>query len=88
MFFVTLTVYNMLFIVLIVFEELHRIVLQSDLLFHLLADSLHVHVVVFVILVIDLICHNPSLGFTTKARACKVAGKEGARESHHMFSGV
>jgi hypothetical protein len=25
-----------------------------------------------------LICHNPSLGFTTKVRGCKVAGQEGS----------
>jgi hypothetical protein len=24
------------------------------------------------------ICHNPSLGLTTKVRACKVAGQEGS----------
>jgi len=24
------------------------------------------------------LCHNPSLGLTTKARACKVAGQEGS----------
>jgi hypothetical protein len=33
-------------------------------------------------------CHNPSLGLATKARACKVAGQEEARESLFMFSGV
>jgi hypothetical protein len=24
------------------------------------------------------VCHNPNLGFVTKARACKVAGQEGS----------
>jgi hypothetical protein len=24
------------------------------------------------------VCHNPSLGLTTKARACEVAGQEGS----------
>jgi hypothetical protein len=33
-------------------------------------------------------CHNPNLGITTKARACKVASQEDARESHLMFLGV
>ncbi len=43
------------FIVLIELEELHRIALQSNLLFYFLADPLQVHVVVLLILVIDLI---------------------------------
>jgi hypothetical protein len=34
------------------------------------------------------ICHNPSLGFTTKARACKVVGQKWARESHFMLPGT
>ncbi len=33
-------------------------------------------------------CRNPSLGFTTKARACKGAGQEEARESHLMLPSV
>jgi hypothetical protein len=34
------------------------------------------------------ICHNPSLGLMTKARACKVARQEWAQESHFMIPGV
>jgi hypothetical protein len=34
------------------------------------------------------LCHNPSLGITTKARVCKGAGQEEAQESHLMFLGV
>jgi len=30
-------------------------------------------------------CRNPSLGFTTKARVCKVVGQEGSRESHNIL---
>jgi hypothetical protein len=34
-------------------------------------------------------CHNPSLGVTTKAKgACKVPSQEEARVSHHMLLGV
>jgi hypothetical protein len=33
-------------------------------------------------------CHNPSLRLATKAKACKVTGQEGARESPHMLVGV
>jgi hypothetical protein len=35
-------------------------------------------------------CHyrNPSLGFTTKARVCKVAGQERSRESHNVLPGM
>ncbi len=33
-------------------------------------------------------CCNPSLGLTTKARAYKVAGQEGSRESCRMLPGV
>ncbi len=29
------------------------------------------------ILIYNGYCHNPSLGFVTKARGCKVAGQEG-----------
>jgi hypothetical protein len=36
----------------------------------------------------DSNCHNLSLGLATKVKACKVAGQEGGRESHHMLSGV
>ncbi len=28
-------------------------------------------------------CHNPSLGLTTKARACKIAGQEGSLRVMH-----
>jgi hypothetical protein len=35
-----------------------------------------------------VLCHSPSLGFATKARACKGAGQKWARESHLMLSGV
>jgi hypothetical protein len=35
-----------------------------------------------------VMCCNPSLGLTTKAKACKGAGQEWARESHFMFLGV
>jgi hypothetical protein len=37
---------------------------------------------------LHLYCHNPNLGFTTKAKACKGAGEEWVRESHFMLSGV
>jgi len=34
-------------------------------------------------------CHNPSFGLTTKARACKVAGQEGSPEvTSHAFESV
>jgi hypothetical protein len=33
-------------------------------------------------------CHNPSLGLTTKARACKVACQKEAQESHFMLLGM
>jgi hypothetical protein len=33
-------------------------------------------------------CRNPSLGLATKARACKGAGQEWARESHFMLQGT
>ncbi len=36
----------------------------------------------------EMRCRNPSLGLATKARACKGAGQEEARESHLMFLGV
>jgi hypothetical protein len=36
----------------------------------------------------DLSCHNLNLGLVTKARACKGAGQEWARESHFMLPGV
>ncbi len=49
------------FVVLIKFEELHFIALQSNLLLRLLVDSFHVHVVVFFVLVIDLINANEDL---------------------------
>ncbi len=42
-------------IVFIKLEELHRVTLQSNLLLYFLADPLQVHVVVFLVLVIDLI---------------------------------
>jgi hypothetical protein len=32
--------------------------------------------------------HNPSLGLTTKARACKVACQKEAQESHFMILGM
>jgi hypothetical protein len=34
------------------------------------------------------LCHNPSLGLATKARACKGAGQEWAWESHFMLPKV
>jgi len=37
---------------------------------------------------ISIFCHNPSLGLATKARVCKGASQEGARESHFMLLGV
>ncbi len=43
------------FIVFIELGELLRVALQSDLLLRLLMDSLHVHEVVFLVLVVDLI---------------------------------
>jgi len=49
------------FVVLIKLEELHCVALQSDLLLRLLADLLHVHVVVLFILIIDLIDVNKNL---------------------------
>jgi len=39
-------------------------------------------------LLIVWLCHNPSLGLVTKARACKGVGQEEARESHLMPLGV
>jgi hypothetical protein len=42
-------------VVIIKLEELHRVALQNDLLLHLLADPLHVHVVVLLILLVDFI---------------------------------
>jgi len=33
-------------------------------------------------------CRNPNLGFTTKARVCKVAGQEGSRELQNILSGM
>ncbi len=42
-------------VVIIELEELHCIVFQSDLLLRLLVDSLHVHVVVLLIFIVDLI---------------------------------
>ncbi len=42
-------------------EELHRIVLQRNLLFYFLAHELHVHVVVLFIFVVDLINANQDL---------------------------
>jgi len=43
------------FVVLIELEELNRVALQSDLLFCLLADPFHVHVVVLLFLLVDFI---------------------------------
>jgi len=37
---------------------------------------------------LQYICHNPSLGLTTKARVYKGAGQDWAWESHFMFLGV
>jgi hypothetical protein len=34
------------------------------------------------------LCRNPSFGLATKARGCKGAGQEQARESHHRVPGV
>jgi hypothetical protein len=34
------------------------------------------------------LCHNPSLGLATKAKACKVVAKREAQESPHMLLGV
>ncbi len=36
----------------------------------------------------DLVCYNPSLGLTTKARACKGAGQKKAQESHFILLGM
>ncbi len=36
----------------------------------------------------NLKCRNPSLGLTIKARVCKGASQEEARESHLMLPGV
>jgi len=49
------------FIILIELEELHCVVLQSDLFICLLVDLLHVHVVVLLILVVNLIDVNENL---------------------------
>jgi hypothetical protein len=43
------------FVVIIKLEELHRVTFQCDLLIRLFADPLHVHVVVLLVLIIDLI---------------------------------
>jgi hypothetical protein len=43
------------FVILIELEELHCVVLQSNLRLRLLVDLLHVHVVVFLFLVVNLI---------------------------------
>jgi hypothetical protein len=42
-------------IVLIELEELHRVMLQSNLLLSFLADPLHVHVMVLLVLLFNLI---------------------------------
>jgi len=42
-------------IVLIELEELHRVMLQSNLLLYFLADPLHVHVMVLLVLLFNLI---------------------------------
>jgi len=34
------------------------------------------------------LCHNPSLGLMTKARACKVAGQERKPESERKCEGM
>jgi hypothetical protein len=34
------------------------------------------------------LCRNPSLGFVTKAKVCKVAGQEGDLGALHMLPGV
>jgi hypothetical protein len=36
----------------------------------------------------DLGCRIPSLGFTTKVKACKGVGQKWTQESHFMFSGM
>jgi hypothetical protein len=48
-------------IILIELEELHYVVLQSDLLLYLLTDLFHVHVVILLILLIDFIDTNEDL---------------------------
>jgi hypothetical protein len=35
-----------------------------------------------------VICRNPSLGFATKARACKVAGQESEPQSERKCDGM
>ncbi len=42
-------------------EELHRVVLQSNLLLYFLAHVLHVHVVVLVVFIVNLINANQDL---------------------------
>jgi hypothetical protein len=36
----------------------------------------------------NTLCHSPSLGLATKARACKCVAKKKAQESHFILSGV
>jgi hypothetical protein len=35
-----------------------------------------------------MVCRNPSLGFVTKARVCKVMAKKETHDSHLVFRGM